>query len=110
MAGPADCRSLCQRGRDPKKLIRAAADYAEGNGPTPPELQLYWQCRDLNALPYAGGVLDQPAGLVQRMRAANNVYQAQKAFMSMRLPDFHRRYPDGMKLVQQVYKLRAEMG
>ena len=84
----------------------AAADCAEGKGPPPPELRLYWECRDLGALPRAGGVQDQPAGLIQRMRAANNVYTVQKAYWTLKLVDFQKRYPDGIKLVHEVIKLR----
>lgn len=61
-------------------MMRAAARCAEHGGPPPPELALAWQCRDFGALPRAGGVLDQPAGLLARLTAARNVYAAWKSY------------------------------
>ena len=56
-------------------MIRAAAKAAQGE-PPPPDLTLAWQCRAWGALPEAGGVLDQRAGLLERMRQAEAVYAA----------------------------------
>jgi hypothetical protein len=56
-------------------MIVAVVDAARGDGRAPMELQMAWMCGDAN-LPEAGGVLDQDAGLMARMRACVNIYQA----------------------------------
>jgi hypothetical protein len=48
----------------------------DGDEPPPPELRMAWLCERYNALPDGGGLLDQDAGLMTRMGAANNVYRA----------------------------------
>lgn len=79
MGGQRD-RPACQRGAgDPPKLIYAAGAYAEGQGEAPAELT--WAHRtDLYGLPYAGGWLDQPAGLLGRMEAAKITVQAVRSW------------------------------
>ena len=54
----------------------AAADYAERKSPPPQILLLALDCEHYRALPYSGGVMDQPAGLLGKMRAVMNVYHA----------------------------------
>lgn len=49
-------------------------DFANGEGPPPPELIEAFRAREWG-LPEAGGRLDQPAGLVMRMSYALNVYE-----------------------------------
>ena len=88
-------------------MILAAADAAEGLGPPPEELQLAWQVRRWHALPEPGGLLDQPAGLVERMAVAESVYQAVKAWRSA--PEWGRwsvQNPDEWGVVQSVIELR----
>ena len=34
------------------------------------------ECEDYHALPVSGGVWEQPAGLLKKMRQVNNVYRA----------------------------------
>ena len=53
-------------------------------------------CEAYHALPRAGGVLDQPAGLLKRMRATMNVYRAYQAYQH-----------DGMK-AGEMAKWRSE--
>lgn len=40
----------------------------------PPELRLYWQCQRFNCLPDAGPLLEQDAGLLNRMTVLGNIY------------------------------------
>lgn len=54
----------------------AAADCAEGKGSPPPELEMAWDAERFGIPPYNGSRADQPAGLLKRMRAAINVYEA----------------------------------
>jgi len=58
------------------KLIRAVVDYIEKKSPPPDELDLGWQCERFQALPAAGGVLDQSYKLMTDMIVAMNVYTA----------------------------------
>lgn len=52
----------------------------KGKGPVPLEVELAIQCHNWGALPRAGGILDQPVGLMARMQAAYGVYQAFKSY------------------------------
>ena len=62
-------------------MILGAARAAEG-APPPPELRLAWDCDRWHTLPQAGGVLDQPAGLLERMRQADAVYTAWRLWLA----------------------------
>jgi len=58
-------------------MFAAARCATETPAPEPPQaLWLAWQCHRWGSLPEAGGLLDQPAGLLQRMSVAENVYNA----------------------------------
>jgi hypothetical protein len=55
--------------------------YVEGDTTTPPrELALCWQIEQFHTLPFAGGLLEQPAGLMNRVNAAGNIYRAYNAW------------------------------
>lgn len=41
-------------------------------------------CRRWNSLPLAGGLLDQPAGLLDRMAIAENAYDTGRSFAAIR--------------------------
>lgn len=75
-----DNANLRRSDHHPKKLILAAAHAARKKAPPPQELQLAWNCQNYSSLPKAGGILDQPAGLLERMTAALNTYNSCKAF------------------------------
>jgi len=104
----------------------AAADYADGkrvkdehgndvldgrgNPVTvlpPDELRLAFRCQQWGTLPHSGGLLDQPAGLVERMTIAVNVYNAMKAWGEhdpKRDAEFFK--SDAWQIVKQVLELR----
>ena len=57
----------------------AVADYAEGKSHImPPLLELGLNCEQYQALPYSGGVMEQPAGLMSKIRKVMNIYHAFK--------------------------------
>ena len=88
----------------------AAADYAEGKGEAPPELRLAFRCQQWNSLPVSGGILDQPAGLVERMTTALNVYNAMKSWKQVdqsKVSEFTRNNPDTWDIVQWVLEMRT---
>lgn len=88
----------------------AAADYAEGKSAPPDELRLAFRCQQWNALPSAGGILDQPAGLVERMTVASNVYYAWKAYIE-RDPKKDKEFAktDTWQIAMQVIELRKHV-
>jgi len=57
-------------------MILAAAACAEGQDDAPRELRWVFDHDRWGVLPNAGGLLDQPAGALQRMTACENVYRA----------------------------------
>ena len=46
----------------------------------PALLELALNCENYRALPYSGGVMEQPAGLLRKMRQVRNVYEAIKLY------------------------------
>lgn len=63
-------------------------------GEPPEELTLAWQAHRWNALPEAGGLLDQPAGLIERMAYAENMYNAYKLWHDGRAVELANNNPD----------------
>lgn len=78
-----------------------AALAAEGSGPPPPELDLAHAWDRWQALPADGGLLDQPAGLLERMRVASLVYDAWKAYRK-RTPGWERMTGGAWNLILSV--------
>ena len=90
-------------------MILAAADCAEGKGPPPGELTLAWQAQSWQALPEAGGLRDQPAGLLERMSTALSVYDAFVAYKAVdggHEDEFARKNPRAWASVLMVQGLR----
>ena len=85
----------------------AAADAAEGKGFVPEELRLAFRCQQWGSLPMSGGLLDQPAGLVEKMTVAINVFNAWKYHVS-RDPKSDAEYfkSDTWKVAKEVIDLR----
>lgn len=72
-------------------------------------------CEEYRALPYNGGVMDQPAGLLRKMRQVNNVYQTFKVYQQEgnrpgETAKWKREHEDMWNIVSQVEKLRAKYG
>jgi len=60
-------------------------------------------------LPKAGGILDQPAGLLDRLTVALNTYEAMRAWHNRDMTkdgEFVKNYPDTWKIVKAVMELR----
>jgi hypothetical protein len=91
----------------------AAASAAQYDGPAPEELVLAWDCQRWNTLPEPGGLWDQPAGLVERMNIALNVYDAfnsrQQAIINdMDLVKWTEKYPHAWKIVAHIERMRFD--
>jgi hypothetical protein len=78
------------------------------SAPPPRELELAWQCKQFSCLPYSGGLLDQPAGLIHRMNVAYNVWDAVKTRQSYKekQADFIKDHPDKQQICRMVEKIR----
>jgi hypothetical protein len=50
--------------------------------PPPDDLQLYWDCKKWGTLPEGGGLLDQDAALIDRVRKLDSVYQVVKKYQT----------------------------
>jgi hypothetical protein len=89
--------------------VLAAADAAEGEGGMPAELELALQSQQWGALPESGGLLDQPLGLLGKMSAALNVYNAYKSERgrgNTTLPEWTRRNPAAWRTFATIEKMR----
>lgn len=95
-------------------MILAAADYAEKKGPPPPELKAAFHAQAFRALPRAGGLEDQPAGLLSRMLQAWNTFTAVLTYRRMEAqdPDGREKWkttnPELWEIIQNVRKLRED--
>lgn len=74
----------------------------------PRELATAIQCKAWGTLPLAGGLYDQPAGLMRRMTAALNVYTAAQAWKKAEWGSFHEKYPALWPIIQQAISLDAK--
>ena len=72
------------------------------------ELEYAWSARAYGGLPEAGGQLDQPAGLLRRMRVAENAYNAWDAWKREGFKDskkFKENNPGAWNIVKRVIKM-----
>jgi len=94
-------------------MILAAADCADGKAPPPEELELALQCRQWHCLPEAGGIRDQRAGEMERMKIAINVYDAMQVYNDVGGKDVGKwieNHKNGAwKIVKMVQKLRKDI-
>lgn len=78
-------------------------------------LELALECEEYRALPYSGGVMEQPAGLMRKLRQVSNIYRAFKAYEkegkkpgeSAKWKNEHEEVWD---IVSQVNELREKYG
>jgi len=52
-------------------------------------LSLAWDCQQYNALPDAGGMLDQDYGLMERMKALNAIHKSFAMWRGARGAEIH---------------------
>lgn len=90
-------------------ILAAAAHGEDPRAAAPYELRLAWQALGYHALPEAGGLLDQPPGLLNRMTQAYNAWFACKSYRKRDLEhsqEWMEANPDLFAIVQRVRKLR----
>lgn len=78
-------------------------------------LELALECEEYRALPYSGGVMEQPAGLMRKLRQVGNVYRAVRAYEREgnkpgESAKWKREHEDVWEIVNQVNELRAKYG
>jgi hypothetical protein len=89
-------------------MMLAAALCAEGKAAPPPELVMAWRCGRFRALPLGGGVLDQPAGLLDKMDAALNAWTAWGSWMARQAGhegEWAEKHPAEWALVQKIMEM-----
>ena len=108
-------------------MILAAAAYARwkprtgASGEQPPEirpqapreLRLALDVRAWGALPVSGGLLDQPAGLLDKMRYALSVYEAVTSYENrnkLETVKWKEAHPRQWQVIQEVNELRKTHG
>jgi hypothetical protein len=77
----------------------------------PAELELAIHARQWGALPESGGLLDQPFGLLDRMSASLNAYNALVSEQSrgdLTLTEWSKRNPGAWRILARVEKLRRQ--
>lgn len=93
----------------PARVALEAADYAEGiRKQTPVELHGYWQTQRWG-LPYDGGWMDQPAGLLDRYTDAYWYFSAWQAWLKLEageLSAWKQAHPDLNRAVNVIRRLR----
>jgi hypothetical protein len=92
-------------------VILAACKYADGQGPAPREWKLYEQWRTWGALPRAGGLLDQPAGLLDRMEMVHSAVIAIREYNTAKdKGEFLENNPNLTALLALYWNAEAENG
>ena len=91
------------------KLILAAADYAAGKDvEPPPELITLWDWRDTGTPPHAGGLADQPAGLLRRGKYLEACYTVMKRWYSAGGSHFNAAETKLFKHILELRKAHAD--
>jgi hypothetical protein len=74
-------------------------------------LTLAFSCKRWNCLPYAGGYLQQPAGLMNRMSTVMNVYEAFSSRTQAKdWAAWAKENPQHEAIIQQIEKMRQNNG
>lgn len=81
----------------------------------PPLLELGFDCEHYHALPLPGGIWDQPAGLLRKIRSAMNVYHAFKQYQrggkkAGEMAKWRKENEDMWQIVSEINGLRDNYG
>ena len=96
-------------------MIFAAADYGRDiDGIKPPrELENAFICERYHCLPHAGGLYDQPAGMLHRMSYLKNVYEAHRMLHDAKGNEkakFWTEHPEAGRIIRDVQEMRRNDG
>lgn len=95
-------------------MILAAARYGERReGASPPEvLNLALRCRQWGALPFAGGLMDQPDWLMAQMTNMLNTFDAWRGYVDkpLQMSDtkFAEQNPVAWRIVMATERMRRK--
>jgi hypothetical protein len=90
-------------------MILAAAECAYGRAEPPPDLKLMWDWMQWRVLPESGGLRDQRAGELERMKTAYRVWATMKSWKETDAKDadaWREKYPEGWQIILMVQELR----
>lgn len=78
-------------------------------------LELALECEEYRALPYSGGVMEQPAGLMRKLRQVSNIYRAFNAYEKEgkkpgESAKWKNEHEEVWEIVSQVNELREKYG
>jgi len=78
-------------------------------------LELSLTCEEYHALPFSGGVMEQPAGLMRKLRQVSNVYRAFQMYKNEgQIPGqsakWKREHEQIWNIVMEVNELRENYG
>ncbi len=81
----------------------------------PKLLELSLTCDEYHALPYSGGVMEQPAGLMRKLRQVGNVYRAFQMWLNEgqkpgEAAKWKREHEQVWAIVREVNELRKQYG
>jgi len=76
-------------------------------------LELSLSCEEYHALPFSGGVMEQPAGLMRKLRQVGNVYRAFQIYKNEwqkpgETAKWKREHEQVWNIVQEVNELREQ--
>ena len=74
--------------------------------PPPKELVLGWDMEHWQALPDAGGLLDQDAGMMQRIRVLLNVHRVYSRLRNMKGDEIHKLTNSDRRIIGALKKMK----
>lgn len=97
----------------PARIALEAAAHAEypKQHPAPVELRGYWQTQQWG-LPYAGGWMEQPAGLLKRYRDAAWYFDAWRSWLQVeagQMAEWKQKHPDWNRAANEIKELRKRL-
>lgn len=87
--------------------MRAVDDDTE---PPPEELRMAWMCKQWEALPDTGGVLDQDYVLLTRMSTLHAVYAAVSEYRNAKGDAIHRLSPSTGRTIKRLTEGGIQVG
>jgi len=89
--------------------MQAVVEYVDKQRTEPPpELEIGWNMRAFGGLPEAGGMLDQPVGLMKSVRVALNIESLWKTYKRIKPGDMGKwikNNPDDWKTIKYIEEL-----
>lgn len=92
-------------------MILAAADSGQYGEPPGELLELALDCVRHKTMPRAGGIWEQPAGLMEKLRILHNVHDSYYDMVntSMDQQKWTEAYPGKFSIVARVGRMRSEL-